>query len=62
MYLLALVYLISMNNTVTLAQLDKDWELALARNTRIHIALVCLINDNVRLLQRHSHKTLEEVG
>lgn len=46
----------------TLAQLDRDWELALARNTRIHTALVYLIKDNVKLLQAHSHKTLDEVG
>lgn len=48
-------------NQNTLAQLDRDWELALARNTRIHIALVFLIKDRVNLLQMHSHKTLEEV-
>lgn len=49
-------------NPNTLAQLDREWELALARNTRIHTALVFLINQNVELLQRHSHKTLEEVN
>lgn len=48
-------------NTTTLAQLDREWELAVMRNTRIHIALVCLIEANVKLLQAHSHKTLEEV-
>lgn len=49
-------------NQNTLAQLDKDWELAVMRNTRIHTALVFLIKDNVRLLQANSHKTLDEVG
>ena len=50
-----------MNNTRTLEQLDKEWELAVMRNTRIHTALMFLINDNVKLLQSHSHKTIEEV-
>lgn len=50
-----------MNNARTLEQLDRDWELALMRNARIHTALVFLIYDNVKLLQLHSHKTLEEV-
>ena len=50
-----------MNNTRTLEQLDKEWELAVMRNARILTALVYLINDNVKLLQLHSHKTLEEV-
>lgn len=51
-----------MNNRTTLEQIDKDWELAVMRNTRIHIALMFLINDNVKMLQVHSHKKLEEVG
>ena len=50
-----------MNNARTLEQLDREWELAVMRNARIQLALMYLIHDNVKLLQLHSHKTLEEV-
>ena len=45
-----------------LEQLDREWDLAVMRNVRIQTALVCLINQNVELLQRHSNKKLEEVN
>ena len=48
-------------HNATLEQLDRDWERAMLRNVRIHVATLCLIEDCVELLQKHSSRKLEEV-